>query len=194
MNKIIGLTGGYCAGKNQAASVIGAMGWEIVDVDRLGYKALEVCAERLSEAFGPEILKSDGTIDRKTLGAIVFSDPERLRLHESIVHPVMLGFLDEAIAAHPKVCINAALLYRFPQKDRCALIIEVRAPLGLRIQRGRVRDGLGVIDILKRIASQRPLWELRPRERPPVIVVDNKGDLGALKAGVEKALAPLSST
>jgi len=189
MKTIIGLTGGYCTGKNEAASSLETMGFSIIDVDKLGHVALERSAAKLAEVFGPSILKADGSVDRRALGAMVFSSPARLALHESIVHPPMLELLDQAIAAGDRVCINAALLYRFPQKERCTLILEVRAPLCERIRRGRERDGLGVRDILTRIASQRYLWRMRPEVHPPVLFLDNGGDLDALKRDIGRILA-----
>ena len=193
MKTIIGLTGGYCSGKSQAADILEAMGFRNVDADRLAHRALALCAGRLAETFGPGILAADGSVDRRALGALVFADPERLRLHESIVHPVILALMDEEIAASDRVCINAPLLYRTDYPARCDLVIEVRAPLCLRVARGRKRDGLGVLHILRRIASQRSMWKLRPKGgKPPVVFVDNAGGLDALKSAIEEAVAPLA--
>jgi dephospho-CoA kinase len=189
MKTIVGLTGGYCSGKNEAAVTFAHEGFTLIDVDLLGHRALAACAGVLAETFGPDILQADGTVNRRALGAIVFSDHEKLKLHESIVHPAMLKFLDEEIAAHEKVCIHAALLYRFPQKNVCDLIVEMRAPLALRIQRGMTRDGLSEAEIRKRITNQRYLWRLRPKKNPPVVLVDNDGNLEALEAQVRRIIA-----
>jgi dephospho-CoA kinase len=84
MATIIGLTGGYCAGKNEAALCIEESGFRVIDVDKLGHKALELKTEALVRAFGRGILNPRGEIDRRALGAIVFADPETLRRHEFI--------------------------------------------------------------------------------------------------------------
>ncbi len=195
MKTIVGLTGGYCSGKSRAADILEAMGFRNVDADRLAHRALGLCSGRLAEVFGPGVLAADGSVDRRALGALVFADPERLRLHESIVHPVILALMDEEIAAADRVCINAPLLYRTDYPSRCDLVIEVRAPLWLRVARGRRRDGLGVVQILRRIASQRSMWKLRPRDgKPPVVFVDNTGSLAALGAAIEKAVASIPQT
>jgi dephospho-CoA kinase len=193
MKTIIGLTGGYCSGKSQAAVVLEKLGFRNVDADRLAHRALGLCAGKLAEAFGPEILAADGSVDRRALGALVFADPERLRLHESIVHPVILALMDAEIAIADRVCINAPLLYRTDYPSRCDIIIEVRAPLLLRVARGRKRDGLGVVHILRRIASQRSMWKLRPRGgKPPVVFIDNTGNLEALEAAIKKAVVSIA--
>ena len=188
MKRVVGLTGGYCSGKNEAAITFAKEGFSLIDVDILGHQALAICAEKLAYAFGPGILSPDGSVNRRAMGEIVFSSAEKLQLHESIVHPVMLGLLDKAIEADKDVCIHAALLYRFPQTKLCDFIVEMRAPLWVRIRRGMSRDGLGVADILRRISKQRYLWKLRPKDKPPVVFIDNSGDLDALEASVRSAL------
>jgi dephospho-CoA kinase len=191
MKMVVGLTGGYCSGKNEAAVTFSKAGFHLIDVDILGHKALALCTQRLSAVFGKDILGADGLVQRKALADIVFSSPEKLQIHESIVHPVMLDLLDKEIAEHEKICINAALLYRFPQTALCDLIIEVRAPFFTRIRRGQSRDRLGVVDILKRMANQQYLWALRPTENPRVVYVDNDGDLEALEKAILAALATI---
>jgi len=188
MKTLIGLTGGYCSGKSQAAAILESMGFANVDADRLAHRALELCSGKLVAVFGKGILASDGSIDRKALGRIVFSDPERLSLHESIVHPVILDLMEKEIASSERVCVNAPLLYRTDFVRRCDRIIEIHAPLWLRVKRGKERDGLGTIDILRRIASQRSLWKLRPAGTPPVILVENSGGLDALRKAIAAAL------
>jgi len=193
MKTIVGLTGGYCSGKNEAAVTFAKEGFHLIDVDVLGHQALTLCAERLSKAFGRGILSPDGSVNRRALADIVFSSAEKLQHHESIVHPVMLELLDKEIALHEKICINAALLYRFPQTAVCDLIIEVRAPFFTRIRRGWLRDHLGVVDILKRMGNQRYLWALRPAKSPRIVQVDNDGDLAALDKAIRAALASIPS-
>lgn len=169
---ILGLTGGYCAGKNTVASLLTARGWHCIDVDRLGHTAVEESRDALVQRFGPAILRPDGSLDRRALGRIVFSDPTALRDHEVIVHPKMLALLEidlenAQFEAHregktPFVCINAAILYRMPQSARCDAVIEVIASQSVRLLRAAQRDGLEAADALRRIASQEYLWRLRP--------------------------------
>ncbi len=192
MKTIIGLTGSYCSGKNQAAAIMASDGFEVIDVDTLGHRALERSTEKLVSTFGRDILKTDGSIDRKVLGSILFSSKEKLHLHESIVHPIMLELLDEAMAKSTRVCVNAALLYRFPQAKRCDLILELKAPFLERIRRGKTRDHLSAMDVVKRIISQRYLWKLRPFPTPPVVFIQNGGNLQKLRRNVEAALTRAS--
>ncbi|MDA8411300.1 MAG: dephospho-CoA kinase, partial [Treponema sp.] len=93
---LIGLTGGYCAGKNTVAEMLERRGWTSIDVDRLGHQALEIARDEVvgrfdaetRERFGRGLIDAEGRLDRKLLGAIVFSDPRKLAAHEAIIHPV----------------------------------------------------------------------------------------------------------
>lgn len=176
---VLGLTGGYCTGKNTVASLLTARGWHCIDVDILGHVAVEESRDALVRRFGPAILRSDGSLDRKALGRIVFAEPAALHDHEAIVHPRMLALLEECLESAHRVaypagttslaCINAAILYRMPQISRCDAVIEVVASQAVRLERAAQRDRLGAADALQRIASQEYLWHLRPGTDPDSI-------------------------
>ncbi len=184
---IIGLTGGYCAGKNEVARILTQYGWEVIDVDKLGHAALLQVSDQLIRSFGESIRKEDGGIDRKKLGAIVFSDKNQLNVLESTVHPVMLSLLDHEIGKAQKnrvekLCINAALLYRFPQIKCCRAIIEVRSPLYQKIMRAQERDHLSIAGALQRIENQKYLWSMRPQGEIPIYMLWNVGTYAELEA------------
>lgn len=192
---IIGLTGGYCVGKNAVASILEEWSWTCIDVDHLGHRALEANADAVVDLLGPEILDSGGTPDRTRIGARVFADPELMRRYEAIVHPAMLALLDKALEdadSGRRVCINAAILYRLPQAVLCTRILEVRAPLPLRLARSRARDGLSIRRVLQRIGRQKSLWIAGASYADIVRVVRNDGDLARLRFRVESAVVDLS--
>lgn len=163
---LIGLTGGYCAGKNTVATLLTARGWTCIDVDLLGREAIETpeAKQAILARFGKSVLRPDGHIDRKSIARIVFSDPKALADQEAIVHPIAVALMNERIAeaeriaresgTEPRVCVNAALLHRAEVIDKLDAIIEVRAPLILRVLRGIRRDGEGLSGALRRIARQ----------------------------------------
>jgi len=156
---IIGLTGKYCAGKNHIASILEAKGLPVLDVDKLGYQALETEKKTIFTQFGNDLQRDDGSLDRRLLGHRVFGQPEKLRQLENIIHPPVNRMTSEWIAAlkpanSPHCVINAALLHRsivFSSLDR---IILVTAPLFIRLVRARRRDRLSWLAILKRFTSQ----------------------------------------
>lgn len=194
---ILGLTGGYCAGKNEVAALLAQKGWRVIDVDKLGHAALAIVSKELAEAFGDDIVAPNGSVDRKKLGRIVFSDEAQLGKLESIVHPAMFALLDQAIASalqdkEDKVCINAALLYRFPQVSSCHAILEVRAPLYLRIERAHHRDRIGIDEALMRINRQRTFWAMRP-EKIRVYMLWNMGTPVELASSVARVLQDIDT-
>ncbi len=198
---ILGLTGGYCAGKNAAASLLEERGWTCIDLDKLGHKALAAKAAQVEALLGPSVRKADGSMDRKAIGALVFADPGLLARYEAIVRPAMLLLLDEALAAgkaafaaegragEELLCINAAILYRLPHARSCAAIVELRAPLPIRLARSKERDGLGIAEALKRICSQRPLWLAGRAFAKRRFVLSNTGAMGALGEKLDGILA-----
>jgi dephospho-CoA kinase len=192
---ILGLTGGYCAGKNAVAALLEARGFLCFDMDKLGHEAmgLEESMEAIAWRFGPTVLNPDGSVDRRALGAIVFDDPEGLADLEAIIHPAVYRLLRPRLKAAVNegrdVCINAALLYRMPDTALCEAIIEVRAPLPLRVARGMARDGLSASAVLARIRKQRDFWKRRRESGRPIIHVRNAGSLAALEARLDRVLA-----
>jgi dephospho-CoA kinase len=89
---IIGLTGNIATGKTTVLAYLASLGAFIIDADKLAHKAMELgglAYQKIVDAFGRKILNSDGTINRKLLGDIVFSDASALGRLEQIVHPAV---------------------------------------------------------------------------------------------------------
>jgi dephospho-CoA kinase len=196
---ILGLTGGFCAGKNAVADLLETKGFLCFDIDKLGHEALalEESMEAIAWRFGPGILRGDGSLDKKALADLVFDDDEGLADLEAIIHPAVYRLLrprmKAALAAGREVCINAALLYRMPDAASCDAILEVRAPLRLRLRRGRERDGLSPREVRARIRKQASFWTLRKACGRPVFYVENRGSREDLARELERSLAALRS-
>ena len=137
-------------------------------------------------AAGLELKKSDGSLDRRALGELLFKNPNLLAKQESLVYPAFERRIKEMIdenressqaqagggAAQPitvglpaangarGLAINAALLYKTPSLLRqCKKIIYVDAPLLVRAWRIRRRDRLPLLQIIRRIKSQKGLMQ-----------------------------------
>src|SRR5262245_49540684 len=86
----VGLTGNIASGKSHATSVFSELGANIIDADVVVHELLipgTATYRKVVDAFGPEIVNEDGTIDRRRLGGIVFHDTEKRLLLNSLVHP-----------------------------------------------------------------------------------------------------------
>jgi dephospho-CoA kinase len=89
--KVIALTGGIGAGKSLVANYFFSLGAEVIDADQLAREAIERGSEGFDlvvSTFGDEILEN-GEINRRALSEIVFSDPEKRKILESIIHPIV---------------------------------------------------------------------------------------------------------
>lgn len=190
---LLGLTGGYCAGKNAVAAILEERGFFCFDIDKLGHEALADVAAALADRFGTGILDEDGRLNRKALGAVIFADPDALAWVEDLVHPAVYRILrprlEAALAEGRDVCINAALLYRMTKEvSRCDAVIEVEAPLDVRIRRGMERDGLSPEAIRDRVRRQEPFWERRKEYPGLVVFILNDSDVASLSRQVDAAL------
>ena len=178
---LVGLTGAYCAGKNYIAVMLKARGLPVLDVDKLGYTALEAGKEAVFARFGRDLQMADGAVDRRLLGQRVFGKPEELAALEGIVHPAANRLTDEWIETQKgKTCvINAALLHRAAAFDRLDRIILVTAPFFVRLLRARRRDKLPWYDLLKRFASQKEFNSQYLSANAEIYRVENPGLSGS---------------
>lgn len=193
---VIGLTGKYCAGKNQAAAVLESKGWRSIDVDKLGHQALKAQTGLIKEAFGDAVIINEGgieSVNRKALGKIVFSSAEQLQRLEQISHPWMVTETARLITQYQAegaehVIINAAVLYRMKLDSLCGAVIWIEAPLLTRIRRALKRDNAGIFQIFKRIYTQRQLKPKPSAESVDTYRVGNNSDSDALHRNLESVL------
>jgi dephospho-CoA kinase len=177
---LIGLTGTYCAGKNYIGAILEKRGLPVLDVDKLGQRAIETEREAILERFGSDILGATGAIDRRRLGAKVFGNREELEALQNIVHPAANRMTDQWIAeqgGEPCV-INAALLHKSSAFLRLAFIILVRAPVLTRLLRARKRDNLPLGQLLTRFSSQRQFIPQYFAGKADIYVIENRGYFG----------------
>lgn len=187
---ILGLTGGYCAGKSTAAAILASRGWLNIEVDSMGHRALELALDEVVGLLGPSARDADGKPDRRAIGSLVFADPALMARYEAIVHPVMNRLSAQAVeaaGADARVLLNAAILYRLPLAASCGIILEVNAPLAIRLWRGVRRDRQGPRAALARIRAQSGLWSMGKALGRRVIRVSNSGGRAALERALKKA-------
>lgn len=116
--KVIGLTGGIASGKSTVSNILKELGAVVIDVDLIGRDVVvqgETAYNKIIENFGEDILMSDGSINRKKLGNIVFSDHQKLTLLNQITHPEIIKKVKDIILFYEKenkkaVVVDAAIL------------------------------------------------------------------------------------
>jgi dephospho-CoA kinase len=159
---IIGLTGGIGSGKTTVCDMIRAKGAAVVHADLVGhevYRRGTAVWDEVVTAFGRDVLTSDGEIDRRKLGAIVFADPEARRRLNAITHPpmrrLMAARLDELRRQGERVAVlEAALLIEADWVDLTDEVWLTLAPPAVAAQRLMERSGLSREEAKARIASQ----------------------------------------
>ncbi|MFW6223524.1 MAG: dephospho-CoA kinase [Spirochaetota bacterium] len=180
---VVGVAGKYCAGKSTVAGVLADGGYRVIDVDSLGHEALTRRIADVRRTFGDEYIDSDGVVDRRKLGGLVFRDSGAMRDLERIVHPEMVQMVREQLAeaADDRVVVSAALLFPMGLDALCDLALWVRAPLLTRLLRASRRDRLPVVEILRRFRAQRALRPQPSRSDVDIHTVENRGDLERLR-------------
>lgn len=159
--KIIGVTGGTGAGKTTVLEVLAGMGVRIIDCDAVYHKLLEDSVpmrEELFAAFG-DIL-TEGKIDRKKLGKVVFGDSEKLDLLNEITHKyvtaaVRIELKKEATGDDYAAAIDAIALIESGMGELCDVVVGVSAPEAMRVQRLVAREGISEEYALMRIRAQK---------------------------------------
>jgi dephospho-CoA kinase len=186
---VIGVTGGYCSGKNTAARLLVERGFALIDVDALGHRALEAKTDEVAARFGGDVL-IDGRVDRKVLGRIVFSDGQAKADLERIVHPWMVRRVRALVGETGRSVINAALLIEMCLHVLCDLVIGIETERDRAIQRAQRRDGLSRADAASRLDSQIPV---KAKLHLVDILIENNGTLNSFERRVAKVLDSLSS-
>ncbi|WP_343576203.1 dephospho-CoA kinase [Mycobacterium sp.] len=159
----IGLSGGIGAGKSTVSSTFSDLGGIVVDGDVIAREVVEPGTEglaKLVEAFGEQILSDDGSLNRPALAAVAFSDEEKRRTLNGIVHPLVGRRRSELIASavtdqkNPVIVEDIPLLVESGMAPMFPLVIIVNADEDLRVKRLIERRGFTEQDARARIAAQ----------------------------------------
>lgn len=185
---IIGLTGKSCSGKDYVARLFGEE-FVVIDEDNLGHVALDNNREKLVAAFGDSII-TDGKVDRKKLGPIVFSDKEKLEKLNSISHPWMvaetLRLCREAESEGKIAVINAAILEKMGFVPYCNEVVLVSSPYSERLKRAVMRDKITPEAFEKREENQKDIGSTLSNGGVKVTNIINDGDKESLSRQVKE--------
>jgi dephospho-CoA kinase len=174
MTKIIGLTGGIGSGKTTIANYFQSFGIPVYIADDEARKIMqssEIIAA-IKNAFGNAIFEND-ILNREKLAEIVFSNPEKLEVLNTIVHPAVKKHFDQWLLEHataPYIIYEAAILFESGGYKRCDIIITVTAPVESRVERVMQRDETTRELVLKRINAQ---WTDEQRISKSDFVIEN---------------------
>lgn len=184
----VGLTGGIGAGKSAVARRLAGLGATVVDADVLAREAVAPGTPGLAAvlaAFGPGVVRPDGTLDRPALGARVFGDEAARATLERIIHPTVRARTAETIAAAPPgtVVVNdVPLLVETGLAPTYHLVVVVTASVSRRVERLASSRGMTPEEAHRRMRAQADDGH---RRAAADVVLDNDGTPAALVAAVD---------
>jgi len=189
--RTVGLTGGIGSGKSAVSALLAARGAVVLDADRMAREVVDRGTPGLAavvEAFGPDVLLPDGSLDRPALGRRVFGDPEQLARLNAIVHPLVgeryAREHAEAEASGARVAVHdVALLVESGLAERYDAVVVVAASPQTQLDRLVRLRGMDEQDARARIAAQAPLAD---KLAVATHVIRNDGPLEQLAPQVDR--------
>jgi len=193
---LVGLTGGIGSGKSTVSALLAAKGAVVLDADAITREVQQPGSpllERLAEAFGPQVLAADGSLDRPAVAKIVFEDPEALKKLNAIVHPAVGKEMNDRIIAQRTtdnvVILDIPLLTENPREGLQGRIV-VDVPVETQVRRLVDHRGFDESDARARIARQASRDD---RLKTADFVIDNSGSPDELGPQIDRLWAWLTS-
>lgn len=188
----VGLTGGIACGKSTVAAALRARGVPVLDADQLSRDVTAPGSPALTEIlarFGADLLRPDGTLDRKALGARVVGDAVARRALEAITHPRIRQAIEDGLAGlaaqgHPVAVVEAALMVETGTWRRYDALLVVLVSPDVQVARLMGREGLDEAQARAWLATQMPVAE---KARLATAVVHNDGEPAALEGEIARA-------
>ena len=197
MTKVIGLTGGIASGKSTISNIFKEVGWPVIDADQTARQVVmpgSLGLAQIVSRFGSQVLQPDGTLDRATLGSMVFDDPQNLSDLDQIEHPLIMAAIDQQLAGFkkqglPVVVLDVPLLFETGMDQECDLTVLAVVDRKTQLERLMKRDHCSKAAALKRINAQMPLEE---KMRRADVTIDNNGSPAQTRLQVAKLVERVS--
>ena len=162
MIAVIGLTGQSGSGKSFLSGRFSEKGIPVIDADKISHRVTGTdpdCLNAVRMAFGASVFDEDGSLSRKKLGTVAFSDPEKLKLLNRTVFPFITREIEAQVdaaesAGQKLLLLDAPTLYEAEADRLCHFVVAVCAPFELRLKRIVERDRLSREAALLRLSAQ----------------------------------------
>ena len=182
---VVGLTGNIGCGKSSLSDIFRAEGIKIIDADIIARQIYddEKLLRKVYETFGNDIKNEDGSLNRKALGRIVFSDDEKLIQLNKLTHPVIRQKVSDEIEEYKSqneeiVILDAALLVESDYLNFIDKLLVVTCKENIQIERIIARDNCSIEEALGRIKSQ---MSQENKVKYADYVIDNSATLSELR-------------
>jgi dephospho-CoA kinase len=182
----IALTGGIAVGKSSTIAILSLYGFRCIDADKVAHQTLEEQKENIASMFGDDII-TNGKVDRKKLGMIVFHDKSKLDKLEALLHPLIYNKIAELSEIEEKrgfpYLIDIPLFFE-KKSYNIANSLVVYTPKDEQIKRLMKRDGFDFDEAEVRVNSQ---LDIETKKSLASYVIDNSGNLKQLQIECERA-------
>lgn len=196
---VVGLTGAIASGKSLVSAELKRLGAFIIDADLIARRIVEPGMPAYNEivaGFGQGIVCPDGSLDRKALGRIVFSDKERLALLNRITHPRIVEEIENDLAVirqgHPGaiIVVDAALIIELGLHRKMDRVVVVYSDEERCVERMKDRDRLSGSEARERLEAQMPLKE---KLAYADYIIGNSGEIEETMKRVKEVFDALAS-
>ena len=194
----LGVTGGLASGKSAACRLLKKYGATVFSADEAARAVLSVgngLLEAIACEFGADVLLADGTLDRATLGKLIFTDPAARQRLDSLTHPPILRLLHAQMetaryesCAGMVIAVEVPLLFETNLSDWFDRIAVVDASETLQVERLRLRNNLNEAEARRRLAAQ---WPLSRKCELADYILSNDGPAQELETAVQNLLMRL---
>jgi len=181
----VALTGGIATGKSTVIKLLERSGFRVIDADKVAHEILDEQHEAIAKLFGSDLVVN-GKVDRKALGAMVFSDQAKRKALESLLHPLIYERirmqaqkLDKR--AEPYI-VDIPLFY---EGGRYAIenVVVVYARKEQQLSRLMLREDYSEAEALSRIDAQ---IDIEHKRDNATYVIDNSGSMEQLEAETQR--------
>ena len=191
--KKIGITGGIATGKSTVSDYLRQKGYTVVDADeaaRAVVAPMSLGIDKVIDAFGRQMVKSDGQLDRELLGSVIFKDEAKRDQLNHLLHPLIIDWMDQQIAKAETeiVFVDVPLLYEVGYDQKVDQVWLVYVNRMTQLHRLMERNHLTEEEANQRINSQ---WSLEAKKEKADVVINNEGDLDALYRQIDQLLEEL---
>lgn len=189
---LVGLSGGIASGKSTVVAVLQELGCAIIDADVIARQVVQPhfpAYQQIVHCFGPEILLENGEIDREALGSIIFSQPDKRKLLNSITHPAIVKemlkqILKYFVLGYRYVILDIPLLFETKTLTRfMKYTVLVYCDPQAQLSRLMQRNGLTQVEAEARISAQMPINQ---KIKLASHIIDNSGDVATTRKQILK--------
>lgn len=155
----IGLTGGIGSGKSTVSDLFKQHDITVIDADKIAHQLVapdQKALQQIKRAFGEDYITSDGSLNRNLLRDYIFREPDKKRLLESIMHPLVYAQINQQLSqmTSPYAIVSIPLLIETGMQALVDYILVIDCPMEMQINRVKLRNQLSNAQITAIISSQ----------------------------------------